>query len=62
VVEDVSDLAPWIVQTVRNLGAALVQAQAGRQQVLRLYEWDALADQLERLWLGCVHEDLLFRE
>jgi glycosyltransferase involved in cell wall biosynthesis len=65
VVEDVSDLTSAIVQTIRNPAAARQQALAGRRQVLRRYEWDALADRLERLWIGCAHEaraSVSFRE
>jgi glycosyltransferase involved in cell wall biosynthesis len=54
-VEDVSDLASAIVRMIRDPAAARQQALAGRRQVLRLYEWDALADRLERLWIGCAH-------
>ncbi len=30
------------------------QARRGREAVLRRYGWDALADQLERVWVDCV--------
>jgi glycosyltransferase involved in cell wall biosynthesis len=56
VVEDVSALAAAIVKTIRAPAAAGEQALAGRAQVLRRYEWDALASHLERLWIGCARE------
>jgi glycosyltransferase involved in cell wall biosynthesis len=51
VVEDVEELVGAIVQTLRDPATARRQAESGRKQVLRLYDWDSLADQLEQLWL-----------
>jgi glycosyltransferase involved in cell wall biosynthesis len=51
VVEDVEELAEAIVQAIRDPALARRQAESGRKQVLRLYDWDALADHLEQLWL-----------
>ena len=52
-VEQVSELAPALIETMRQPAAAQVQAQAGRQRVLAAYDWDALADRLERIWFAC---------
>jgi glycosyltransferase involved in cell wall biosynthesis len=54
VVDEIDQMAEAVVRTIRAPQPAQGMAEAGRQQVLRLYEWDALADRLERLWLGCV--------
>jgi glycosyltransferase involved in cell wall biosynthesis len=54
VVEDVGQLADAIVQAIRDPATAIEQAESGRRQVLRLYDWDALADHLEQLWLRTV--------
>jgi glycosyltransferase involved in cell wall biosynthesis len=53
VVEDIADLAADLVAAVRNPEGAREQAARGREQVLRRYDWDVLADQLERIWLDC---------
>jgi glycosyltransferase involved in cell wall biosynthesis len=58
VVNDVGDMAGAIVQAIRDPLTAREQAENGRWQVLRLYEWDALADQLEQLWLRTVDGSL----
>lgn len=52
--EGIEDLARAIVELVRDPGIADEQARAGRAQVLRLYDWDRLADRMEQLWLRCV--------
>jgi hypothetical protein len=36
--------------------AAREQARRGRYRVLERYDWNALADRLERVWLNCVAE------
>jgi glycosyltransferase involved in cell wall biosynthesis len=50
---DVPDMAPAIVAAIRSPRAALTQAAAGRQRVLECYDWDILANHLERVWLEC---------
>ena len=54
VVEDVDDLPSAIIRAVREPAAAQAQAECGREAVLRRYGWDALADQMERVWIDCV--------
>ena len=54
VVEDVDDLAKAIIQAVREPAAMQGQAERGREAVLARYGWDALADEMERVWIDCV--------
>jgi glycosyltransferase involved in cell wall biosynthesis len=49
----IAELSASIVRLVRDPQRALRQAEAGRAQVLRRYDWDRLAERLEQLWLGC---------
>jgi glycosyltransferase involved in cell wall biosynthesis len=56
VVEDIDALAGAVVAAMRDPARAALQAEASRQQVLRLYDWEVLADRLEQLWLCCVRE------
>jgi glycosyltransferase involved in cell wall biosynthesis len=51
--EEVDDLAAPIVQLLRDPARARRQADSGRRQVLRLYDWDSLAGRMEQLWRGC---------
>ena len=53
VVEGIDDLAPALLTTIRGPRQAQEQAARGRAQVLRLYDWDQLADRLDRLWARC---------
>ena len=43
----------------RDPHRARQQADAGREVVLRRYDWGRLAEQMERLWLSCAptHND-----
>jgi glycosyltransferase involved in cell wall biosynthesis len=54
VVEDVAQMADAIVHSIRAPEAARALAQAGRRCVLERYDWDVLADKLERVWMNCV--------
>jgi glycosyltransferase involved in cell wall biosynthesis len=56
VVEGVADLAPALVDAVRDYPRLAAEAERGREQVLFRYDWDRLADQLEQVWLDCIHE------
>ncbi len=58
VTEGVEDLASALVSAVRDPGPALEQAARGRREILRRYDWDALADRLERIWLRCAEGGL----
>jgi glycosyltransferase involved in cell wall biosynthesis len=53
VVDEMDDLAPAIVRGIRNHAALLQQAEAGREVVLAQYDWDALAEKMERVWYEC---------
>jgi glycosyltransferase involved in cell wall biosynthesis len=55
-VEDVDDLVGAILGAARSPTLMLEQARRGREAVVRRYGWDALADQLERVWIDCVME------
>jgi glycosyltransferase involved in cell wall biosynthesis len=54
VVEQIEDLVGGIVLAIRAPEAAQAQAERGRQQVLERYDWDRLAEQMERVWLRCL--------
>jgi glycosyltransferase involved in cell wall biosynthesis len=56
VVEGIEELAGAVVEAIRDPQRAVIQAEAGRRQVLGLYDWEVLAARLERLWLRCVHD------
>jgi glycosyltransferase involved in cell wall biosynthesis len=53
IAESVEELPASIVRLIREPQRAARQADAGRAQVLRRYDWDRLAERLEHLWLGC---------
>jgi glycosyltransferase involved in cell wall biosynthesis len=53
VVEDIDDLISALVQAIRDPHRLAREAEAGREQVLHRYDWDILADQMERIWLEC---------
>ena len=48
------DLAAAIVDGVRNPDALLRQVERGREEVLRHYDWDTLADKMESVWRDSV--------
>jgi hypothetical protein len=54
VTEDTDDLAPALVSALRQPQVMARQAASGREQVLARYDWDTLADEMERVWLDCV--------
>jgi glycosyltransferase involved in cell wall biosynthesis len=54
VVEDVDDLPKAIIQAVREPAAMQSQAERGREAVLSRYGWDALAAEMDRVWIDCV--------
>jgi glycosyltransferase involved in cell wall biosynthesis len=53
-VEEVDGMADALAQAVANPGPALEMAENGQRLVLERYDWDALADRLERVWEQCV--------
>jgi glycosyltransferase involved in cell wall biosynthesis len=54
VVEDTDHLAEVLVSTIRHPEPAQEQARCGRRRVLERYDWDRLADRLERVWYDVV--------
>jgi glycosyltransferase involved in cell wall biosynthesis len=58
VVEDVSQMADAVIEAIRDPLTAREQAERGRRRVSRLYEWNALADHLEQLWMHTVDRSL----
>ena len=42
-----------LLECLRHPGPALTRAEEGRRRVLERYDWDILADRLERIWLDC---------
>lgn len=56
VVETVAELAPALCDAIRHYPQVTTQAELGREQVLYRYDWDRLADKLERIWIACARE------
>ncbi len=54
VTEGIEEMAGALVGVIGNPKVAQAQARWGRQRVLERYDWDALADKLEQVWLSCV--------
>ena len=57
VVDEMDELIPAILAGILDPTRLLRQAEAGRAVVLRHYDWDALAEKLERVWYDCARED-----
>jgi glycosyltransferase involved in cell wall biosynthesis len=60
VVEDEPEMAGALADCLRAPDAARAQAERGRRAVLEQYDWDRLADKLERIWqeLACSPQPL----
>jgi glycosyltransferase involved in cell wall biosynthesis len=56
IVDEVDDLPKALLLAMRAPAYAQVQADEGRRQVLRLYDWGHLAERLEQLWWRCLSE------
>ena len=54
VVERVEEMAAALVDCLRDPDAARAMAECGRRLVLERYDWDVLAEKLERIWEGCL--------
>ena len=54
VVEDVDDLAEAILAAVRSPRRCRSRRSAAGRRCWRRYGWDALADEMERVWIDCV--------
>jgi glycosyltransferase involved in cell wall biosynthesis len=50
VVEGIEDLAPALATAILSPRPAVQQAERGRQEVVRLYDWDTLAERLDAVW------------
>jgi glycosyltransferase involved in cell wall biosynthesis len=56
IVESIDDLAPALAAALRDPATLRSQADEGRRRVLQQYDWDRLADVLERIWIECAAE------
>jgi len=52
--EEPEDLAEALVAFIRNPWPARAIAERSRTFVLNRYDWDSLADRLERVWFACL--------
>jgi glycosyltransferase involved in cell wall biosynthesis len=48
------DLAPALVAALRSPERMARQAAAGHERVVERYDWDRLADDMERVWFDCL--------
>ncbi|MFQ3592592.1 MAG: glycosyltransferase [Gemmataceae bacterium] len=55
-VESIEEMAAAVVASINERERMEKITSQGREQVLRLYDWDSLADRLESLWQRCVRE------
>jgi glycosyltransferase involved in cell wall biosynthesis len=53
VVPGIEEMADALVRVIREPERARLNAMEGRNIVLERYNWEALTDQLERVWLEC---------
>lgn len=53
IVEGIDELIPALIDALRSPAILASQAQAGRNEVLRRYDWDALAEKMEQVWYDC---------
>ncbi len=54
VTDGVAELTSAILSEINDPERARMRAESGRQMVLDLYDWDILADKLERIWINCI--------
>lgn len=54
VVEGIDEMAAALVEAIRHPGPIHAMADSGRRLVRERYDWDVLADKLERVWEECV--------
>jgi glycosyltransferase involved in cell wall biosynthesis len=54
VVEGIDAVADALAAAMQAPAEARAQAERGRQRVVERYDWNALADRLERVWFRCV--------
>jgi len=55
VVPGPADMAAALVRCIREPGWAQALAGQGRRVVLDYYDWDALAEKLERVWIDVAY-------
>ena len=53
VVEDIDQMASALVDAMCHPERLQAQAECGREKVLERYDWESLAQKLERIWLAC---------
>jgi glycosyltransferase involved in cell wall biosynthesis len=56
VVDDIDDLKNELIKAIRHPDVLQAQSERGREKVLEHYDWDRLAEQLERVWRQCATE------
>src|SRR5262249_22115288 len=54
VTEGTGGFTEALLDCLRSPETARSQAEQGRRRVLECYDWDTLAERLERVWLRCV--------
>jgi glycosyltransferase involved in cell wall biosynthesis len=54
VVEGVKEMAAALVESIRHPERVRIMAQQGREVIRARYDWETLADKLERVWEKCV--------
>jgi glycosyltransferase involved in cell wall biosynthesis len=54
--ESIHELVGAVLEALREPATARFRAAEGRRLVRQRYDWDALADRLEEVWLECVAE------
>jgi glycosyltransferase involved in cell wall biosynthesis len=54
IAKDTDHIAAALVAALRTPERMFRQAASGRERVLARYDWDSLADEMERVWLECV--------
>jgi glycosyltransferase involved in cell wall biosynthesis len=57
IADTVEQMADALLHCIRNPAQAQTLAQQGRQRVLERYDWDILADHLERIWHECLQSN-----
>lgn len=56
VVEGIDELPPALISAIRDPKTMRTQAENGRRYVVAHYDWDRLAEQMERVWMRCAAE------
>lgn len=62
VVDGVEQMADGLLRCLRDPAWANRLAASGRQRVYERYDWDALTEQLERVWESCVTSPAVLQE